>query len=263
MSHFTVLVTNTNHIPLNIQLAPFDENKVVPRYVRYTKEQLIAREREGVESYRTGLYATFLADPKKYKEKHGDNPQHIQYLEEKFPQKLNWGDEEFYRDAIEGYKKKDITPQGGVYSTYNPLSKWDWYEIGGRWEDYFLLRSGARTSEALLFEIDWEGMQREGRKAAEEAWGRYEEKLESGEPFHPYFEYGIEKNETREHYIKHQSSVAPFAVLHQGEWYEKGEMGWWAVVSNEKNQDDWDAQFQIILAELSSQDRVSLVDCHI
>ena len=36
----------------------------------------------------------------------------------------------------------------GVYrlTTYNPNSKWDWYEVGGRWTGYFKLKAEAMDS---------------------------------------------------------------------------------------------------------------------
>lgn len=30
------------------------------------------------------------------------------------------------------------------------------------------------------------------------------------------------------------ASFVPFAVVKNGEWYERGNMGWWAIVTNEK-----------------------------
>src|SRR5260221_8113955 len=131
MSHFTVLVTKTQDKPVDEQLAPFDENKEVPQYVEYTKEQLIAKERAEFEEYRDTTYAKFLADPEAYKA-NTTNEGHLQYIEHEFPQRFNWTAEDFYKYAIR-YYKDSLTPEGGVYSTYNPRSKWDWYSIGGRW----------------------------------------------------------------------------------------------------------------------------------
>src|SRR2546423_3842060 len=98
---------------------------------------------------------------------------------------------------------------------------------------------------------------------AEKDWAEYEVKKAAGEKVDPYWDYGIEKDDTKETYIKRKSSVATFAVLHDGEWYEKGEMGWWAVVSNERSPEDWQAQFDKIIASLDPDDEVTVVDCHI
>jgi len=124
MSHFTVMVIGAE--PEN-QLAPFDENMDTPRYVRYTKEQLTEKAKKSIEDYKNGLYARYLSDPGKYKEECKDNHPHINYLENEFPKKLTWTDEEIYQDEINGYEPDEVGENGEVYSTYNPKSKWDWY----------------------------------------------------------------------------------------------------------------------------------------
>ncbi len=233
MSHFTVLVTKTNKTPLDEQLAPFDENTEMPRYVKYTKEQLIGKKRKEFEEYRDTTYAKFLADPEAYKAS-TTNERHLQYIEHEFPQRFNWTDEDFYKEAIKYEEKEDLTSEGGIYSTYNPRSKWDWYKVGGRWTGYFKLKKGAtgRLGEpgvggnkpeydadiALAKDIDWKNM---------------------------------------------EQPTSTFAVLHNGEWYEKGEMGWWAMVSNEKSPEDWQAQFDKIISSLDPEDEVTVVDAHI
>ena len=52
-----------------------------------------------------------------------------------------------------------------------------------------------------------------------------------------------------------------FAILRNGQWVERGEMGWWACVSNEK--EDWDEQFNKMLDALPDDCWLSVVDCHI
>ena len=49
-----------------------------------------------------------------------------------------------------------------------------------------------------------------------------------------------------------------------GEWHERGEMGWWAIVSNEKEKNDWETEFKNVIDEFKDEDiYVTLVDCHI
>ena len=40
-------------------------------------------------------------------------------------------------------------------------------------------------------------------------------------------------------------------------------MGWWAMVSNEKDEDDWKTEFERMLNNIGDDARVTLVDCHI
>ncbi len=69
----------------------------------------------------------------------------------------------------------------------------------------------------------------------------------------------------REHFINlsRLRSGSTFAVLLNGKWYERGEMGWWATVSNEKDAETWLSMFHKMLDELPGDTQLTVVDCHI
>lgn len=71
--------------------------------------------------------------------------------------------------------------------------------------------------------------------------------------------------ETRGDYIENErrSSIVTFAVLHNGKWFEKGNMGWWGMVSDEKDQNEWNNQFYELLESLPNDTLLSVYDCHI
>ena len=78
---------------------------------------------------------------------------------------------------------------------------------------------------------------------------------------------GLEK--TNEAYI-HELDMdyllehIPFCfVTEDGEWREKGEMGWWGSVSNEKPKYSWKQQFVDYVKSLDSDCLVTVVDFHI
>jgi hypothetical protein len=60
-----------------------------------------------------------------------------------------------------------------------------------------------------------------------------------------------------------ENALSTFAIIKDGIWYEKGTMGWFAFVSNEKPQTDWNNQFNEILQGLPDNTLLSLYDCHI
>ena len=216
MSHFAVYVfTKEDEKNVDELLAPYDEQIAYAPYVLYTKEQAIAKVREDIEEYKNGLYAEYLADPAAYKEKCG-NANHIDYLENEFPKKLNWTDDECYEYQKEWFEDDMIDEDGNLLSTYNPNSKWDWYSIGGRWDGNLITKSGENVNTAHVNKIDWD---------------------KSGIPF---------------------AYITP-----NGVWHEKGEMGWWAVVTNEKEKDVWIEEFNNILDTLKDDCMVTVVDCHI
>lgn len=80
------------------------------------------------------------------------------------------------------------------------------------------------------------------------------------------FSYDIDKYQyTRDEYIARarRYAVATFAVIKDGIWYEKGEMGWWGCVSDEKDPEKWCEEFEKLLASVSDDTLLSVYDCHI
>lgn len=216
MSHFKVLVfTRENEETVDDLLAPFDENIEYKPYIKYTREQAIKKVKKDTEEYKNTIYAEYLADPQKYKEKYGNDLYHIDYLRNKFPFRLKWSDNQCYEYEKQWYDDEMVAENGDLLSTYNPKSKWDWYTIGGRWNGGLKLLSGELVNEAYASEIDWS--------------------------------YNI-----------------PFAfITPDGEWNEKGEMGWCGCVSNEKKEVDWEAEFKDFIDNLDDDVLVTVVDCHI
>jgi hypothetical protein len=225
MSHFTVLVVGNDP---EKELEPFNENTRLPRYVEYTKEQLIEKQRKEIEEYKNSTYAKFLTDPEKYKAEH-NNPHHIDYLENKFPAELKLTDEELHKIGLEDYEPENIGTDGEVYSTYNPKSKWDWYQLGGRWSGMIKLKEG---KEGVI-----------------------------GSPGLGVHEVGIDQAKKGD--IANFDEIKTFAVLKDGQWYEIGKMGWWAMVSDEKDKEAWDSEFKKLIEGLPDDTLISIYDCHI
>jgi hypothetical protein len=77
--------------------------------------------------------------------------------------------------------------------------------------------------------------------------------------------YGDLLTQTREQYVQaaRDRAFTTFAVLENGNWHEKGKMGWFACVSNEKEQSEWNGQFNALIDSLSDDALLTVVDCHI
>jgi hypothetical protein len=69
----------------------------------------------------------------------------------------------------------------------------------------------------------------------------------------------------RETYIERarNGAIGTFALLKDGQWYERGEMGWWGAVGNEKDESRWQEEFSKLFDTLDPDTIVSVVDCHI
>jgi hypothetical protein len=70
---------------------------------------------------------------------------------------------------------------------------------------------------------------------------------------------------SEEEYLQYHRDcgIAPFAYIHDGKWYECGQMGWFGTSSNNQSKDAWGRQFMEVLNSMSDDTMVSLVDCHI
>lgn len=69
---------------------------------------------------------------------------------------------------------------------------------------------------------------------------------------------------SREEYCqKAYNQNLTFAILHNGQWWEKGEMGWWGCVRNEKDDDTVSNEYWDIISKIGPEEVVTVVDCHI
>lgn len=69
---------------------------------------------------------------------------------------------------------------------------------------------------------------------------------------------------SKEEYLKdYEQDWLPFAVVKDGKWYQKGQMGWWATVTDEMKSTDWESIVLRILEETPATETITVVDCHI
>lgn len=269
MSHFAVAVFS-KHDGNNVDklLEKYNENIEVPRYVAYTKAQLIEKERKATVDYQNSTYAEFSRDPETYLEKRCDgdrNSPHYKYLSEEFPKRLNWTDEEFYTYAIRYYEDDEIGEEGEVYSTYNPDSKWDWYVVGGRFSGMLLKQTTNSkettwVDESLVTEIDFERM----RRLAKKDLAPYEKFLEDS--FYSK-EYLLRRYPDEATYTERMTSFSTYAVVTpDGKWHAPGDMGWFGCSSETDDEDAvWHETYYdtFIRPAIENGWYLTIVDCHI
>lgn len=159
----------------------------------------------------------------------------------------------------------------------NPNKKWDWWQVGGRWSGFLRLKDGSQANSAKKSEIDWEAMRNLAGEEAGELWDEIRELApdgwESWDSVRGRFGEGnIEEarkfyhSQTgREIYVERarKRAVTPFAMLKEGEWIERGKMGWWATVSNEMTENDWYDKVWETIQSVADETVITVVDCHI
>jgi hypothetical protein len=145
-----------------------------------------------------------------------------------------------------------------------------------------------QVDQAYKKDIDWAAMSRKKNEEAAEIWEKWEALLdkfggeegfknadakayhaETGERLpSAYFDFGIhwnpdeERYDTREEFIIRRQ-LSTFAVLKDGVWYQKGEMGWWGAVREAMSEREWKEKWTEMVQELDEDTLLSVYDCHI
>jgi len=62
-----------------------------------------------------------------------------------------------------------------------------------------------------------------------------------------------------EEYVAHAraNSIATFAIVKGGKWFERGKMGWWGLVSNKGDKGEWCNKIHTLLGDLPDGTRES------
>lgn len=70
---------------------------------------------------------------------------------------------------------------------------------------------------------------------------------------------------SRDEYINSArlGAISTFAFVKDGNWIERGDMGWFGCVSNEQDKNEWAKQFNEMIDNLSPSTWLTVVDCHI
>jgi len=57
--------------------------------------------------------------------------------------------------------------------------------------------------------------------------------------------------------------ITPYALVHEGRWCAKGEMGWFGLSRDDTNQANWTQQVRALIDSLPDDTLLTAVDCHI
>lgn len=233
MSHFSVLVlTKENGPDVEELLAPYDENLECDLHIEFTRQHA------------------------------------IDYARENYPDFKDKTDEECWKYMSAGYTTDE---EGNLCSDINPDARWDWWVIGGRFENMLRLKgSNKRVDSAKIKDIDFSPDEDEYKKALR-FWDIVveHEPLKKGEkkPFAFFKEdFYREFYGDRETYAKRMASFTTQAVITpDGVWHERGSVGWFGTSSETPEEaKDWDSTYISRFIENVNPDTiVTVVDCHI
>lgn len=351
MSHFTVMVISTKGKKnAEQQLAPYQENNMGDCPQEYM--EFVDQEQDFYDDWQSGSakrmrnkhtgqllspYADIFKLPKEGKPFEGDrygNPYPERYEEVQVPYTELYSTLEAYVNAEECVKRQE-NDEGELRYGYwsNPNSKWDWYQIGGRWAGMLLLKEGAKRKQepepswgwspedlanlkndkrkadvARKSEIDWEAMMQEGRQKHLNTWDKVamacgvDDRGHIKQPMWSWEQVVEQCNKnydqarevyrqqpeviafaeckvggfmgsvsdfdcTRDEYGERgaNDAISTFAVLIDGDWQERGSMGWWGMSSEtDEEARAWQNSFyDAYIKNLPDNAMITVVDCHI
>lgn len=148
-------------------------------------------------------------------------------------------------------------------------AKWDWYEIGGRWEKMIRTAKG-NTNEAHLGDIITTIDEADYERALD-FWDCEVDGTKERTPGRDYFtlykpEYYKEFYGDRETFARIQATLRTYAVITpDGEWHAEGNMGWFGCSSaTPKEFREWSENWQKNFIENQDPELImTIVDCHI
>lgn len=244
MSHFTVLVVDTNN-------EKSVDEWMEPFYEGLEKDRLLDWSVQDVLKYFKEHNVDFPYD-------HVDESNFVEYLE---------------RAKELEFDTSEYDNEGNLYYLGNNNAKWDWYQIGGRWSNLLRKLDGTRCDECEVKDLDL-SLDTELYNEAKRFWEVVVEEqpltdVERPSDFFTMYkpEYYTEMYGDRDNFAKSCASFNTFAMLLDGEWYEQGKMGWFAMSDTTKESLEKFTDFMDkTLRELKKTNphaKVTLVDCHI
>ena len=167
---------------------------------------------------------------------------------------------------------EDCHGTGKYFTHSNPDSQWDWYQIGGRWGGDFIKYNPEEHEENFILCQICNGTGLRNDELGKEARENDPSYTCNGcQGTGKQLKWNNEWNIPEEGNIMDLEGLIaqeyiPFAlVLPDGNWVERGSMGWWAIVTNEQKRDDWKENVLNLYKECAKQGEYKgvLVDCHV
>ncbi|MCM1323216.1 MAG: hypothetical protein NC218_03435 [Acetobacter sp.] len=160
MSHFSVLVTNTHEFDLDAQLAPYDEQ--VEKGDEYSEFTIEVRHDAPHDFVRNSIAEWVDAFTKIHEHDWTGREEDLKERLAKFKEYLlqdadlmKLSDKELLRELQDSHDY-DSDEDGNLGYWSNPNAQWDWYVIGGRWNNDLVLKNGQGANQCKKKDLDIE-----------------------------------------------------------------------------------------------------------
>lgn len=205
-----------------------------------------------------------------------------------------------FEEYMEDYCGMERNEDGRYGHWHNPKAKWDWYQIGGRWEGHFFGKNVMQVQELFDRSAEIEGKEQDKMLKFWTEWNQ----LIDGHPFGPWEgprdealelgwmyckdgseltgnewhtkkwdndrdRYDVYENKTFADLTKFASHFHPcrcYAFLSEEKgWISKGKMGWFGCSQDDGPESirEFGNKFAELITEGDPKDYLVIVDCHI
>lgn len=197
--------------------------------------------------------------------------------------------EQAYKSSQYAIISDDETKIIKYYEYTNPNAKWDWWVIGGRW-------SSNNQDMIKKSDFDYDAWFEKEKKYYTDLWNLYHPLFEKhkdtlvewdsnaenhvkmlevyqNQPLmkelndesntYNRWDFNWQMIKPLDEYLDFMLKTASpcFGIVTEDGWFEKGNMGWWACVSDENP--DWNSDFKKLWDSIPDNCYIWNVDCHI
>lgn len=263
MSHYAVAVISRTGTEEEVEklLAPFDENLEVERHIYRTREQII----EDAKDYKDRWIERIKEEESMERLKDYLISPACQWTRKLLSAET---DEDLYEAEAD---PSMVGPDGNEWSTSNPNSKWDWYEIGGRWLESLRDYNGNYFDTLKIADWDYNYIPPNAVERYSRYWEITVEGAEKTEDEKDQFftlyspQYYLQKYGNKSNYIKAMLTFSTYALLTpDGDWLEPGQMGWFGIShADPVDEGMWERDFTSLIDTFDKDMYITIVDCHI
>lgn len=260
--HFVVGVFTQHGTPQEVdaQIERYDETLEVEDYIDMERQEFIESKRE--------YFGGRLASPEYVKFEQGIVvDKYLTNIFNGLKDAFNSSDEVFleYVKRVEGLCDADFDKEGNRLGHCNPDGKYDWYVIGGRWNNTLNLQDGANASVAPCSHINFRAS-KERMKRLLQFWEYVVEGKPCDDPdvtqsYGPSRDTLLKIYKNKETYCEAKSLWVPQCFVDfNGEWHEVPDMWGESEGVSPAEIEHREAFFEILTQHPDYH--LAIVDCH-
>lgn len=175
---------------------------------------------------------------------------------------------ETFDEFMEKYHDRtERDPEMGKFGYWwNREGKWDFVDTEA-YKQFLVVRDPETGAwgyawQAKNREVEWDKMKTAWLEEAEGRWQKYESEkikahLQNTDDKFLRAAFGIRPDDTHATFIERRGYISLFAVVYEGQWYQKGSNGWWSETMTLAK--DWEPQLERLIQSLPDETPLTVI----